>query len=104
MLGDPQSRGQMLLEYLSPFDIQKRGGYHHILHIGVCDGNKFCISTSFEFSYDISLVARAENRFLLEKELVFCIFGLGEVGVESDLIGTVCQLFVLSLLFTILIG
>lgn len=41
MLGDPQSRGHMLLEYLSLFDIQKRGDYHQILHIWVCDGNKF---------------------------------------------------------------
>jgi len=62
------------------------------------------ISTSFEFSYESSFVARAENRFLLEKELVFCIFGLGEVGVVGDLIGTVCQLFVLTLLLTNLIG
>lgn len=49
-------------------------------------------------------MARAENRFLFEKELVFCIFGLGEVGVVGDLIGTVCQLFMLSLLLTIIIG
>jgi len=56
-----------------------------------------CISTSF--SFDFSMSARTENRFWLEKELVFCIFALGEIG---DLGGTVCQLFELSLLLIIL--
>lgn len=37
MLGDPYSRGHLLLENLSLFDIRQRGEYHHILHIEVCD-------------------------------------------------------------------